>query len=830
METYWAHIDQENRDRKQSVETHNEETAHLARWYCSLPELKEMAWLAGFYHDIGKMSSKFKTYLKQASEHPGSVVRGSVDHSTAGGRLLRRDLAYADGKSIQESGEDVKRQKHYLNKVAMMECLAIYMHHGLQDSVNFESGESLCQIRGKAEKEEIRETELLWEGRLVAEDIVDEYQIISLDLEKLERKISDFVSANTKCGKPSFYWGMYERLLLSLLIEGDRISTACFASKQAIPDTSILRNRNPVWKDCQIKLELYLDSFEVETDIQKSRKEISDTCRKKAENLKSLYRLTVPTGSGKTLAGLRFALYHADKYQKERIIYVAPYCSILEQNAQVFREVIQDPNLLLEHHSNVIIEEDEGEYNHLLSENWDCPFLVTTAVQFLDTLFGGTMANVRRMHSLCNSVIIIDEVQSIPIKCIMLFNLAMNFLSQFAGCTVLLCSATQPIFDQLKDNKLKVPEELVDNLMQYEQRFRRVEIVDKTRQSPSGISVAELGQSIRDILEKENSVLTIVNTKYCARKTYEYIKEHYGEELSIYHLSTNMCAQHRRDKLAQMKAELEELNKNSHVKKKVICISTQLIEAGVDISFDCVIRSLTGLDSLLQAAGRCNRHGGIDKKFVYLVKMNKEAENLDHLKDIRMAQQAMERTLEQIQGKDLLSPEIRERYYQNYYYERQEEMYYLTKSNDNLVELLSDNCEHGEKTRKREGAFRGRFIMEQAFDTAGKEFHVIPEDSRVDVVIEYKKNLSDPTSSCAILPVLDKLREGKLSLTEYKREIRKLQRFTVGISNSMYEKLKSIVDIITLRDGKDKLMIWPIDYYDENLGIVEAFQGITYFC
>lgn len=268
----------------------------------------------------------------------------------------------------------------------------------------------------------------------------------------------------------------------------------------------------------------------------------------------------------------------------------------MEQNSKEFRAFLPKEVCVLEHFGDVIIYEDNSlNVTKYFTENWGSPVIATSMVQLLNTLFNGTVTSVRRMRGLINSVIIIDEIQSLPIECTSMFNMAINFLSEVCNATVVLCSATQPVLDKVNYKvNFDKNREMIDDFNEYSKKLKRTCIIDKLR--PSGYTYSESAKFLFDISKESKSVLCVVNTKACARNIYKeflsLIKEN-GLENKYYviHLSTNMCPAHR-------KLNIDNLKKALKGDQKVVCVSTQLIEAGVDISFHTVIRSLAGLDSI----------------------------------------------------------------------------------------------------------------------------------------------------------------------------------------------------------------------------------------
>ena len=309
---------------------------------------------------------------------------------------------------------------------------------------------------------------------------------------------------------------------------------------------------------------------------------------------------------------MRYVVHYAKRFEKSRIIYVAPFNSILEQNAAVFRRFLPDDTEILEHYGDVIDDDTRFRY---YAENWSAPVIATSMVQFFNTLFLGKISSVRRMRGLLHAVIIIDEVQSVPVECVTLFDLAVNFLAEICGCTVVLCSATQPtLSEEIKHPLLlSAKDELVENRLAYTEAF-------------GGYTYAQTADFAMEKAEAAKSVLLIVNTKEAAKTIYALLKERLPKDVTIVHLSTQMCPSHRKSVLAALKKHLDKGD-------RTVCVSTQLIEAGVDISFETVIRSLAGLDSIIQSAGRCNRNRETALGQVYVIRIADE--NISRIQAIK---------------------------------------------------------------------------------------------------------------------------------------------------------------------------------------------------
>lgn len=609
---------------------------------------------------------------------------------------------------------------------------------------------------------------------------------------------------------------MYLRVALSLLIDSDWTDTACFFQDVPLTKRISQEETQDIWQKCIDNFEQYLEN-QIRNNpnngnqLNSFRQEISNLCRMAAEKDQKLYRLTVPTGAGKTLSSLRFALYHARKKQKHRIIYVAPFNSILEQNAEEIRKAIGIPSVVLEHHCNVICEEGDEEKYRNLTETWDSPIIVTTAVQLLNTLFSSQKSCIRRMHSLSNSIIIFDEVQAFPVKCTELFNLAVNFLSQFCEATIVLCSATQPSLALLKENNLCECQEMSGESEKYANAFKRVDIIDATELYLGGMEIQDLKEFTLEKTEKYQSTLVITNTISCALELFQELEANCSAEYEIYHLSNNMCPQNKLDMLKEIKKALK--NKE----KKIICVSTQVVEAGVNFSFGCVIRSKAGLDNVIQAAGRCNRHKELEGMgTVYIVKMSSEMENLTHLKEIRNAQAALQKVLEDYKlnparfDYSLDSEKAVKAYYLNYRSQlKKDETKFLVNVDGvmmTLVDLLGDNRIGQQQYSRAHHEKKMRTKLPQAFLTAGENFEVISNDYKVNIIVPYESETDQ---------LLDELVQASTEI-EKKKILRKLQKYTVGISETRKNKLGNAV-----YENSEGVLVLCEGYYDEKVGVID---------
>ena len=577
-----------------------------------------------------------------------------------------------------------------------------------------------------------------------------------------------------------FYIGFWTRFLFSCLIDADRINSADFENPI---NRQYRSNSNVNWQVAINRLETFLDALPDKNPIDKIRRDISEKCRNRAFEKQGIYTLTVPTGGGKTFTSLRYALHHANTHQLDRIIYVIPYTSIIDQNAIEIRKIIEHDEdtrpWVLEHHSN-LEPEQQTWHSKLATENWDVPIVLTTMVQFLEILFGSGTRGVRRMHQLSNSIIIFDEIQTLPIKCTRLFCNALNFLTTYTRITAVLCTATQPLLNKLHSpdkGNLFLPEdaELVGDTENVEDLFERLERVNiKNNIRSDGWTENQVAELAISELQKAGSCLVIVNTKKWAQTVYE-LCSHEVDSDTLFHLSTNQCPAHR-------KKILQEIKNRLHGCKPVLCVSTQLIEAGVDIDFTGVIRILAGLDSIAQAAGRCNRNGKMKGNgTVHVVNSAKEA--IDLLEDIKQGRDIVLRVLDEINSDNLLSPEVMNLYFDYYFFSRNDEMDYpvtekYASRTDTLLNLLSDNKIN--TTTDTSSSYNGQLLLKQSFMAAGKAFKAI-EAPTEPLITPYGKGKKIITNLCAVAREFDPGR--------YYELLKESQKYSVNLFPYVRQKL-----------------------------------------
>lgn len=750
----------------QTVIEHNDGVAKLAYDIGASYGIGGLCALSGRHHDDGKNTQEYLAYIKAASAGE-DVARGSVIHSTHGA-LLVNNLVSAKDLHAKLAAEMVRT--------------AIMCHHGLRDCIStdgkFTFLESSTHIAHSYSAVE----------RIVNEHygksaIENEFATACAEAKAIQTKIKGFHSLGNSYGSAHFYLAMYERLLTSILVDADRTDTACFEDATEPSRIPSSEERKMMWKTYLNHYESQIIKLQVKKEpstLDSYRAEISKACAEFDGGTSGVFRLVVPCGAGKTLSALRYALQTAEHYSKKHVFYIAPFNSILEQNAGEIAEYIGDVDAVLKHHSNIVFDSDNGEDEKkykLLTENWaQSPVIATSAVQFLETMFAGKTSSVRRMQALGDSVIIIDEIQALPIKVLKLFNAAMNFLAHFCGTAIVLCSATQPLLDKLNDYQILTPKSIISDEEKYNTAFKRVQIVDHI--NGNGFSVEEAANFILGQVHGMKSILAIVNTKPVAREVFECIHRiaENSKEYRLFHLSTNMCPAHRSAVLSEMRDCL----KDKDNPQKIICISTMLIEAGVDISFERVVRSLTGLDSVVQAAGRCNRNRETECGIVSIIYIRDE--NVGRLDYLQSAQEVTREIFYNIRINPgqypggALSKAAMDEFYAKYYRPLQKEMAFPLEDNPEhtMIDLLTTNPSGSKRNKDSKTV-----LLKQAFKEAGDAFAVIEDIGKQDVIVEYNDDA---------LHHIKKLLSARL-ISDKKKELCYLQQYTVQLNEYTMRKI-----------------------------------------
>ncbi|MEW9701839.1 CRISPR-associated helicase Cas3' [Paenibacillus sp. SI8] len=778
--TYIAHI-RESDEQIQSVEEHLLGVRSLAELFGGKIGVKHIAGLAGMLHDMGKYTHEFRDYIIEAVRNPDSPPkRGSVDHSTAGGKLLYR-LFHAGSHSkfnwilAEVVGNAIISHHSYLHDFLTPDLESAYLN----------------RVRDKQLNEFDRSVQCFFDNVISETELQQYVSHAVVELEAYLMKPSVLNSENKLMFLTKF--------IFSALIDADRTNTRLFEENKCIEAG---QSRKELFDTYYEKLMAKINAYQVQdhakTPINALRGEMSSQCAQFAERPSGIYTLSIPTGGGKTLASLRYALKHASLYRKKRIIYVVPYTTIIEQNAEEVCKILMDDEHILEHHSNVIDDWNDDDENEdglinvkqklkLAKDNWDLPIIFTTMVQFLNVFYAKSSRSIRRLHNLSESVIIFDEVQKVPVTCVSLFNHALNFLKTYGQCSLILCTATQPALDFVEHKlEMNVDAEIIHKLDHVIEAFKRVEIVDKA--SDEVFNNDKLADFIEEKMDEVQSVLVILNTKTVVKRLYRQME---GSDVPIYHLSTSMCAAHRNQILGQVR----ELLKN---KEKVICVSTQLIEAGVDVSFDCVIRSLAGLDSIAQAAGRCNRHGEQQIQQVYVI--DHAEESLGHLQEIKVGKQLSQRILidlkrdENHYGGNILSVQAMDRYFKEFYTEFSTRLNYtVPKLKKDMTELLASDRKHNSYFlayyhNKKENL--PLFII-NSYRTAAENFHVI-DNQTTSVLVPFGDEGKD---------IIVRLNSNE-TIEDLSRLLRKAQQYTINLFSYELDQLSQNDGVVSLLNGK----------------------------
>lgn len=735
---YYAHTDPENPGKTpeegakwQLLEDHLRGTAELARKFASAFNAGDWGYVVGLLHDLGKYHPGFQSYLKaqngmDSSDCDDNPASGRPNHSGMGAILSYKKWSNVLGKTL---------------------AYIVSGHHaGLPDWLG---GADSLSYRTENEK---KDADIVTNMNLA---ILDELpEIITLPTIAMQCKNGNAIS-----------YHLWVRMLYSCLVDADFLDTEAFMDKVRHENRKEYPQLTELKRDFDARLnEMTRDAKS--TIVNQIRADILSACRKAADSDPGLFRLTVPTGGGKTLSGTAFALDHAVKYNKNRIIYVIPYTSIIEQTANVLRNFFGNSNVI-EHHSN-ISQENELPSHALAAENWDAPVIVTTSVQFFESLLAAKSSRCRKLHNIVNSVIIIDEAQLLPPQWLYPCTEMINRLVSDYSTSIVLSTATQPALPYLTANCSDIipePKKIYDKL-------KRTDII-----LPENINQPQQWSEIADELKQHKQILCVVNRRKDCFDLWNLMPQ------DTIHLSALMCGEHR--------------SKTINIIKQKLCssescrvISTQLVEAGVDLDFPVVYRAIAGLDSITQAAGRCNREGKLVKGVVKVFVAPKPSpagllrKGEDTTKELAaLGEIAFEK------------PETYDKYFELFY----------SKGNDHGNKWLHDLLI---RDVNPEGNAQ--------FRTAGKEFHLI-EDTSTAIIVNYGKSNQ----------LIEKLKQYGPN-----REImRKLQRFTVNIPKNtglkllqeerieiIYEDIHIQTDSL-LYDGKVGLNIFKESYEADNLVI-----------
>ena len=775
-----AHVDCKT-GRKQSLKEHCYNVAKICGQLSCPLKLRALSTLSGLLHDMGKGTQLFQSYLLIAAGFiSGKAQRGSVHHAPIGALFVYRRWYSPD--------MDVPRKI-----AAQLLMLTIYGHHsGLMDVITPDGQNHLLDCMEQ-------DTEALHYDEAVNTYLLDVCSFKRLDdlFSDAVLEVQDFLDKLNKSGVKDkvFMRGLLARELLGILVDADRLDSSCFVYGKSMHEVK----NSPNWGEALKKLCDYLTNINRNGTINQIRARISEECEKATTGNNRLYRLSVPTGGGKTFASLRFALKYAQAHSLEikRIFYVIPFNTILDQNAKDIKDVLGDTLRILEHHSNVVYlgenaDEEYENYRHL-TERWDGDLILTSMVQFLNCFFSADNSDARRVPHLSGSILIFDEIQSLPKKCTRLFENVIDFLTEFCGCLVVLCTATQPSLQFHLS-----PVELVPDVPKLFKELKRTRIINETQVARTYF---EASKRAGELMQRYGSVLMIVNTKEAAHEMAERMKE---EGFPTVHLSTDMVPAHR--------IKIIESIRRRDRGQPVFCVSTALIEAGINISFPCVIRSLAGLSSILQAAGRCNRNGELGEgNFgdVYIWLLSEE--RLRNLPEIATAQQVTYGILASDFVPD--SPRGIDQYFENERraFEKKVE-YPIEALKSSLTDLFGSNKISRKMISEEKGTVF--FPIPGAFHVVGEKFQVI--DSRTkSVLVPYERGEEIITRLCA-----------SNNITEKTGLLREAQRYSVSLYENRFVNFCHEGKI--QYDENSGVYILMKEYYSYETGVVDNSHAMDY--
>lgn len=681
----------------------------------------QWGYLTGLWHDLGKFAPEWQAYLASKADPHTAEATGKIDHSTAGAQHATQR-----------------------NLLGHLIAYPIAGHHsGLLDA----ESNNACQ------KTRLTKTDLPdWTNAPQA--IVDQ----------------SLPTPSPILQQDSFSLGFFTRMLFSCLVDADFLATETFMS----PSKTSVRNKIPTNSLQEIAnlISLRINAFGEPAAgdiVNLQRRQVVKDCRTTSKEAPGIFTLTVPTGGGKTLSSLLFALLHSIQHGQQRVIFVVPFTSIIEQNAQVIREILaplqtDDFTPLIEHHS-ALSPEIETVQSRLAAENWDAPIIITTAVQFYESLFAAKTSRSRKLHHIANAVVILDEAQSLPVDFLDPCLRALRELSAHYHTTTVLCTATQPAVQHDPEEfpiGLQNCREIIQDTAALFTALKRVELTNLNNLTDNDLACR---------LRSHPQALCIVNRRKHAREIFRLL----GTEEENFHLSALMCPEHRSQILTTVRHRLA-------AGLPVRLVSTQLIEAGVDVDFPIVYRALAGLDSIAQAAGRCNRNGKRAIGHTYIFIPDDQKAEAYFRETAQIAHQLIDL------HPDILSQKAIHHYFDLYYYQQKTRW----DSKGILGNFRLDGTDHS-------------LPFKFQFSTAAKDFQLI-EDWQVPVIIPFDEKSRD---------LIAQLRNPSIPL--HRNLLRGLQRYTVQISPKL--RNANIRSFEALRDDQFHVLISTELNYSQHFGL-----------
>jgi len=720
---YIAHITENGKG--QTIKDHLLNVAELCREF-SVEELKPIAYMTGILHDIGKYSDLFQQRI-----HGKNI---SVEHSSSGAL-----------EAIKILGN---------NMISYIVAYCIAGHHtGLPDGGNKTDLEEDGTLSGKLK----RRTEDYSYYK-------NEITVSKFDVYSVEKYLTDGIMDKGNAEELLEKYAFVTKYLFSCLTDADFLDTERFYN-------NINREIKSDFNKCLDLINKAIDEKPSITKVQASRKILQTQAFSKAENNAEIYLLNMPTGSGKTLCSMKYALKRVIIKEKKRIIYVIPYTSIIEQTAKVFEDIFGQHVQILQHHSNYFYDENNensdeyinSEKMKMATENWDAPIIITTNVQFFQSIYDYRSSRLRKLHNIADSIIVFDEIHMMPIDYLQPCIRAIGYVAKLLNSEILFLTATMPNFKNLFE--LYIPNANVIDLVEDKSLFPVFK----------NCTYKYLGKcELESIIEKSQnyeSSLIIVNNRKKARQIYSMCT---GKK---YHLSTYMTNYDRSEVIKNIRNDLE-------YKSKVTVVSTSLIEAGVDLDFEAVFRELSGLDSLLQSAGRCNREGKRENGYMYIFENEDiSKKQSDLLIRANIARGIIKENV--VAGEiDINSPKCIESYYKK---------------------LYGFNYDKIERNSIAKQCKDPRYLP---FRSYAESFKMIDSDT-IAIVIDRDENSHS---------LIQELKYSKKSV------IRKLQKYTSNVYIWEFEELykQGVLD-----DYKTGIYcLTNLNYYDNEVGLIFEYNGI----
>lgn len=719
-----AHVKQ-NEDgswkKPQSLKDHLEAVAQLSGKYADEFDNKDWGELAGYLHDLGKYNPDWQKHIRRESGYHD-------EEANTEGYTGRPNHSQAGAISIFETFRNTKFSR-------ILAYVIAGHHSGLPDWTSHLDQRLFDE-----------------DGNLLITELAN---IKNIDEAKefYKKPLPKSIPViNKKSDKnPVEQIHLWIRMLFSCLVDADFIDTEKYMGEKVRADYLTL-------DELKKRFDNYMTEKKEDNELNKKRNEILKQCKEKAKLQPGFFSLTVPTGGGKTLSSMAFSLEHALKYNKKRVIVAIPYTSIIEQTAKVYKygtdideEIIKrieegkflfGNDQVVEHHSNLDPDSDTTK-NRLASENWDAPIIITTNVQFFESLFKNRTSTCRKLHNIVNSVIILDEAQMIPQGYFQPIISVLKGLVEYFGVTVVFMSATQPVLiGRIGSNTnlidgLENVNEIIKNPDELSAEFKRVNFI-LPKESDLPLSWKEVAEKLKEYKQ----VLCIVNQRNDCRLLHSEMPD------GTIHLSGFMCGEERSEIISEIKLMLKN-------KQSIRVISTQLVEAGVDIDFPVVYRALTGIDSIVQAAGRCNRENKLNEPGKVIIFIPPKPSYSGFLRKCEDAGKAILRNHPEAE----FNPRLFSKYFK----------------------YLYSNLNSFDKVDFQNHLVRDASEFNFQFKTFAEKFNIIDDKKQYSIIVQYESNRTGKSS----LQLIEKLRFAGPS----KDLLRKLQRYIVNVPVYCFNKI-----------------------------------------